>query len=107
LVVGVGVGVVLVVEELLAEMEVLQRCGAALTDPQRVLIVGDGRSLLGGQRRDSASSRLVQLAAAALVGARAAMPIARHARLLARTDRSVEMQATRPPHRASSSTQRL
>ncbi len=40
---------VIEVEDLLAEVEVLERGGTAIADAQRVLIVGDGHSLRGGQ----------------------------------------------------------
>ena len=37
------------VEDLLAEVEVLQRAGTAFADPQGVLVIGDHGALLGGQ----------------------------------------------------------
>src|SRR5262245_4488730 len=37
------------VEELLAEVKVFERRGAACTDPERILVVGDGDPLLSGQ----------------------------------------------------------
>jgi len=40
---------VIEVEDLLAEVEVLERCGTAIADAQCVLIVGDGHSLRSGQ----------------------------------------------------------
>src|SRR5262249_36695219 len=37
------------VEELLAEVKIFERRGAACTDPERILVVGDGDPLLSGQ----------------------------------------------------------
>ena len=60
-----GDALVVEVEDLLAEVEVLQQGRAAGAGPERVLVVGDGNSLLGGQCRCIADSRLVGLAAGA------------------------------------------
>jgi hypothetical protein len=43
-------------------MEVLQGEGAAFSDPQGILVVGNRCSLLGGQHGDFASSDLVNFA---------------------------------------------
>ena len=60
-----GDALVVEVEDLLAEVEVFQERRAAGTGPERVLVVGDGDALLGGQHRRIAAGRLVGLAAAA------------------------------------------
>ena len=57
-----GDALVVEVEDLLAEVEVLQQRRPARPDPQRVLVVGDRHALLGGQR-ERAVGRLVRLAA--------------------------------------------
>ena len=46
---ALGDALVVEVEDLLAEVEVLEQRRAALADPQRVLVVGDRNALLGGQ----------------------------------------------------------
>src|SRR5205823_3038519 len=50
------------VEDLLPEMEVLQRARAALAGPQRVLVVRDHDALLRGQPGYGAGGHLVRLA---------------------------------------------
>ena len=59
---ALGDALVVEVEDLLAEVEVLQQRRAAGADLQRVLVVGDGHALLGGQRRLARVGRLVGLA---------------------------------------------
>ena len=49
---ALGDALVVEVEDLLAEVEVLEQRRAALADAQRVLVVGDRHALLGGQRSD-------------------------------------------------------
>ncbi len=66
---ALGNPLVVEVEDLLAEMEVLQRGGPALADPQGVLIVGDHRALLRGQARAPLAGDLVGLAAVASLDA--------------------------------------
>ena len=51
-----GDALVVEVEDLLAEVEVFQERRAARADPERVLVVGDGDALLGGQDRSSPSA---------------------------------------------------
>ena len=56
---------VIEVEDLLPEVEVLERRWAALADAQRVLIVGDGSALLRRQPGPARAGHLVRLAAGA------------------------------------------
>jgi hypothetical protein len=58
-----GDPLVIEVEDFLPEVGILQDAGAALPGPQRVLIVGNDRALLGGQPRATAGRDLVRLAA--------------------------------------------
>ena len=58
-----GDPLVVEVEDLLAEVGILQRGRAALPGPQGVLVVGNDRALLGGQPRATAGRGLVRLAA--------------------------------------------
>ena len=60
-----GDALVVEVEDLLAEVEVVEQRRAALAGAQRVLVVGDRDALLGGQRHAGAGGRLVGLAAGA------------------------------------------
>ena len=53
------------VEDLLAEVEVVEGDRATGADLERVLVVGDRNALLGGEDRDVAAGRLVGLAARA------------------------------------------
>ena len=53
------------VEDLLPEVEILQHTRAALAGPERVLVVGDHRALLGRQPRRALGRDLVGLAAVA------------------------------------------
>ena len=53
------------VEDLLAEVEILQQGRTARADPQGVLVVGDRDALLRGQHRHVAAGDLVGLAALA------------------------------------------
>ena len=64
-----GDPLVVEVEDLLAEVEVLEQRRAALAHAQRVLVVGDRHPLLGRQRL-TGSRRLVGLAADADFGCR-------------------------------------
>jgi hypothetical protein len=57
---ALGDPLVVEVEDLLAEVEVLERRRAPIADPQRVLVVGDRYALLGRQGR-AAARRLVGL----------------------------------------------
>ena len=60
-----GDPLVIEVEDLLPEVEVLQRAGTAFPGPQRVLVVGDDSALPGGQPRRAVRRDLVRLAARA------------------------------------------
>src|SRR5579875_1783873 len=60
-----GYPLVVEVEDLLAEVEVLDKAGAALAGPQRVLVVADRHALLGRQPPPAVRRGLVRLAAAA------------------------------------------
>src|SRR5262245_23600848 len=51
------------VEELLAEVKIFERRGAASTNPKRILVVGDGDALLRGQVGRGSTSTLVHFAA--------------------------------------------
>lgn len=59
-----GDALVIEVEELLPEVEVLQKSRAPRPGPQAVLVIGDGNTLLGGERRPPMVGHLVGLAAA-------------------------------------------
>ena len=64
---ALGDALVVEVEDLLAEVEVLEQRRAALADPQRVLVVGDRHALLRRQPGAAAAvRRLVELAAVAV-----------------------------------------
>ena len=60
---ALGDALVVEVEELLAEVEVLQEGRAAGPDPERVLVVGDGDPLLRRQGRVAGVRRLVEVLA--------------------------------------------
>ena len=60
---ALGNALVVEVEDLLAEMEILERGRPAPADPQRVLVVGDRGALLRRQDRDIAARDLMRLAA--------------------------------------------
>ena len=62
---ALGNALVVEVEDLLAEMEVLDQRRAARADLQRVLVVGDRAALRRGQDRRVALGDLVQFAAIA------------------------------------------
>src|SRR5262245_42361492 len=51
------------VEELLAEVKIFERRGAACTDPERILVVGDGDPLLSGQDGSVPTCTLVYFSA--------------------------------------------
>jgi hypothetical protein len=53
------------VEDLLAEVEILERGGTAFTDAQGVLVVGDGNTVASGERGMRGVGLLVGLAAVA------------------------------------------
>jgi hypothetical protein len=59
---ALGNALMVEVEELLTEVKIFEGCGAAGTDAERVLIVGDGDALLGGQHGRVAASALVHFA---------------------------------------------
>ena len=59
---ALGDALVVEVEDLLAEVEVVEQRGATVADAQRVLVVGDGHALGRGQPRATVT-RLVRLAA--------------------------------------------
>jgi hypothetical protein len=65
---ALGNALVVEVEDLLPEVEVLQQRRPPRADPQRVLVIGDRRALLGGQHRIAFSGDLVQLSAFADLG---------------------------------------
>jgi hypothetical protein len=58
-----GYAFVVEMHNFLAKMKILQRKGAAFSNPQRILVVGNRYSLLGRQHGDLASSNLVDFAA--------------------------------------------
>ena len=60
---ALGDALVVEVEDLLAEVEVLQQRRAALADLQRVLVVGDRHALRGGQLGLAGATSLMRLAA--------------------------------------------
>ncbi len=60
-----GDALVVEMEDLLAEMEVLEQRRTAFADPQGVLVVGDGHALLGRQHLVVAARDLMGLAALA------------------------------------------
>ena len=60
-----GNALVIEVKDLLAKVKVFQRRRAALADPKRVLIVGDGSTLLCGQHRRVTARRLVRFSSRA------------------------------------------
>ena len=66
---ALGDALVIEVEDLLAEVEVLQRGRPALADPQGVLVVADDHALLRRQARPSVTGDLVGLAAVAALHA--------------------------------------
>jgi hypothetical protein len=59
---ALGDALVVEVEDLLAEVEVLEGGRAPVTDPQRVLVIGDGRTLGRRQPRSLTTADLVGLA---------------------------------------------
>ena len=60
---ALGNALVVEMEDLLAEMRVLHQCRAAGALSQRVLVVGNGRALLGGQDLIAVLGALMCLAA--------------------------------------------
>jgi hypothetical protein len=60
-----GYALMVEVKKLLTEMKVLEQRWSAVADLERVLIIADGDTLLGGEAGGLAVGRLMHLAAAA------------------------------------------
>src|SRR5690606_8676522 len=78
---ALGDALMVEVEDLLAEMEILEQRRAARALLEAVLVVGDRHAMLGGERR-MAGARLMRLAAGATI-----LAVALHDRRIGRKER--------------------